>query len=132
MNDNYNENEQNSVPQEEDNEYVYKSVMDGRTKSRAWSVASLCVAIASVLCCCSPWCAVGFGALGIIFAIISRNRIGYFDGPAIAGLIVAIFGVVFGISGFVFTYLVENTDMFEELIKEMEQYEQEMLPGSEV
>lgn len=128
MDENYNENEQNSTPGEGESEYVYKSVMDGKAKSRAWSVASLCVAIASVMCCCTPWTALGFGVLGIVFAIISRNRIGYFDGPSIAGLVIAIFGVVFGISGFVFAYLVENTDMFADIIKEMEQYQQDMLP----
>lgn len=129
MSENYNENEQknNGTQNEEQNEYVYKSVMDGKAKSRVWSVASLIVACVSVLCCCAPWCAVVFGVFGIVFAIISRNSIGYFDGLAIAGLIVGIFGVVFGVGGFVLDYLVQNTDIFADFIAEYEKMYGEIL-----
>lgn len=81
-----------------EDEYLYKSVMDGKKKSRIWSLASLIFAIVSLLCCCIPWPGAVLGVLSIIFAVISRLNIGYFDGLAIAGLIVGIFGLVFSVS----------------------------------
>lgn len=126
MNESYNENEKKTPEVDEENEYVYKSVMEGKAKSRSWSAASLLISCASILCCCTPWCSVVFGVLAIVFAVISRSKIGYFDGLSIAGLIIGIFGVVFGVAGFVLAYLIEYTDMFDEFMHELEQYEQEL------
>lgn len=114
-------NEEKNEKGFEENEFVYKAVMDGKRKSRAWSVASVVVSVVSLICCCAHWVGAVLGALAIIFAIISRKNIGYFDGLAIAGLIIGIFGVVFGISGYIFLYTIETSEYFEEFLRELEE-----------
>ncbi len=64
--------------------------------SRALSVVSLVTGILSVLCCCLGWTGLIFGAVAIVTAILSRKKLDYFDGMSIAGLILGIFGFVFG------------------------------------
>ena len=105
----------------EKQEYAYMTVMDGKRKSRSWSVASLTVAIASLICCCVvSWVGVVLSSLAITFAIISRKNIGYFDGISLAGLIVGIFGAVFGVASIVFAYVLESTGLLEQYIEELE------------
>ncbi len=117
MNNDYRTN--NGSPGE-DNEYVYKAVMEGKKKSRAWSVASLVVSIFSIVCCCFSWPSIVLGVLAIVFAVISRKNIGYFDGLAVAGLIVGIFGTVFGVTGIIASYAIEKTEWYQEFLKEYE------------
>lgn len=102
-------------------EHIYKTVMDMKSRSRAWSVAALAVAIFSVVCCCfGGWPSIVLGAVAIVFAVISRINIGYFDNLSIAALIVAIFGVVFGIAMTVLTVTFENSPEYQEYLKELE------------
>lgn len=117
----YNEPQQNENQENiEENEHIYKTVMEMKNQSRAWSVASLVVSIVSLLCCCLGWPGIVLGALAIVFSVLSRRNIGYFDGLSIAGLIVGIFGVVFSGSMLIFSYVVENSEFYEELLKELE------------
>ncbi|MBQ9070535.1 MAG: DUF4190 domain-containing protein [Clostridia bacterium] len=74
----------------------YYEIFDKSKKTMGWSVASLVLGIVSVLCCCLGWVGLLMGALAIVFAVVSRVSLGYFDGMSIAGLILGIFGVVFG------------------------------------
>ena len=110
-----------SYREDEPTEYAYKTVMDVKEKSRIFSVISAACAAVSVVFCCTPWSALAFGVIAIVFAIVSRNRIGYFDTLGLVGLVVGIFGTVFGITGFILTYLIENTDIFADILKELEQ-----------
>ena len=111
-------------------DYAYRTVMDEKRKSRSWSVASLTVSILSLICCCFvSWVGVVLSTLAITFAIISRKNIGYFDGLSIAGLIIGIFGAVFGIASIVFAYIIESTGMLDEYIKELEKIYGEDLNG---
>lgn len=112
--------EEKKAEEKEAPEYAYKTVMDVKERSRIWSVASAACAVMSIMLCCTAWCALAFGVLAIVFAIVSRNRIGYFDNIGLVGLIVGIFGVVFGVTGLVLTYLIENTDIFSDILNEME------------
>ena len=86
------------------NEYGKDSgdVRDNRIpaeKSRLWSVLALIAAVLSILLCYfAPVPGIVLGALAIALCIVSRLRIGYFDGFSIAALICAIFGIVFSIS----------------------------------
>ena len=107
---------------------VYKTVMEMKNKSRAWSVASLVVSIFSVICCCTGWAGIVLGAIGILFAIISRRSIGYFDNLSIAGLIIGIFGVVFGVSAVIISYTFENSPYYEEYLKMLEEMLEEEAP----
>ena len=49
-----------------------------------------------------------FGILAIVFAVVSRVRLGYFDTFTVAGMILGIFGTVFGISRLLFYLVVEK------------------------
>ncbi len=89
----------------DDAEYAYRTVMrDGRRKTMGWSVASLVAGILSVVCCCFGYTGVIFGIAAVVFSAVSRKKLGYFDGMSIAGLILGIFGFVFGISMLVMTF----------------------------
>ena len=62
-----------------------------------FSWLSLIVAVAAVaLSFLPPWSAV-VGIVAIVLAILSRLRLGYFDGMTIAGMIISIVAIVFGL-----------------------------------
>ena len=117
------DNNQNHENQYDQPEINYKAV-SMKPKSRAWSVASLILAIISVLCCCNPIIAITAGVVALVCSIVSRKTLGYFDGLSIAGLIVAIFGIVFGICAIVASYIINTTPELKEwwnnLLKEAE------------
>ena len=98
----------------------FDRIMLERNKSRAWSVASLTLSICSILCCCISIASIALGVFAIICAVISRKNLGYFDGLSIAGLIVGIFGVIFGATSIVASLVLDFDAMFEEILTEME------------
>ena len=65
------------------------------------------------------------GAGAVILAIVSRRNLGYFDGMTIAGLILGIFGFVFGATIIIYT-LTLPPDFWEEYFKELEN-----MPGND-
>ena len=72
------------------------------------------------------------GILSVVFAVVSRKTIGYFDGLAVAGLIIGIFGIVFGVSNMILDYLINNTDYLNEFLAEYEKMlEQYMVEAGE-
>ena len=94
------ENENNTQKPEENNDLFYEIFKNGgRPKTLGWSVASMVTGIISVLCCCLGWTGLVFGAAAVILAIVSRRSLGYFDSMSIAGLVMGIFGFVFGCFG---------------------------------
>ena len=78
--------------------YTFQTVMDIKSRNRGFAIASMVLGIFSILCCCSIYIGLITGILAVTFAIISRVRMGYFDGMAIAGLVLGIIGLVFTIS----------------------------------
>ena len=81
------------------NEFGNREMRDfSKPKTMGWSVVSLVSGIISVICCCLGVSGIILGAVAIISSIISRKTLGYFDGLSIAGLILGIFGLVFGVS----------------------------------
>ena len=125
MNNNPNHDNQYEQP-----EINYKAV-SMKPKSRAWSVASLILSIISILCCCSPIVAITSGVVALVCAIISRKTLGYFDGLSIAGLICAIFGLVFGICGIATEYIIQSDPelkkWYESLLEEIKKGETELI-----
>ena len=102
----------------------YKAVIEPRGRSKAWSVAALILSIGSIICCCFSWVGLVCGVLSIIFAIISRRTLGYFDGLSIAAIIVSIFGIAFS-ALIIYTSLVlvndpEFMQYYNELMKQLE------------
>lgn len=93
-----------------DSEYAYKTVMDGKQASRIWSLISLIMAVLSVCLCFIPWAGLVLGLLAVVFSVVSRNNLGYFDNLGLVGLIVGIFGVVFGIGAFALEYIIDSVN----------------------
>lgn len=83
----------------EGTEYVYKNVIKNKEQRRTWSVVSVVLAALSVILCYFSWVGLVLGVLAIAAALISRKNLGYFDKLTLAGIIIAIFGVVFAITG---------------------------------
>ncbi len=89
-------NNNNTTPDEE--EYVYRTVMDGKTPTRLWSVISLVLSAIAMALCYFGWWGISFGIAGIVMAIVSRKKLGYFDKITLGSIILAIFAVVFSIA----------------------------------
>jgi predicted exporter len=85
-----------------ESEYVYKNVIKNKEQRRTWSVISLGLAILSIFLSYFSWVGLVLGLASIGAGIISRKNLGYFDKLSLVGLIVAIFGVVFSITGIAF------------------------------
>lgn len=80
------------------NEFVFQNVMDVKSRNRGLAIASMVLGIFSIVCCCLSYVGLAAAVLAIVFAVISRVRMGYFDGLAVAGLVTGIIGAVFGIA----------------------------------
>ena len=116
----------NNDPYGNSDERVYRNEpLQIPRKTRGWSVASLVLSIISVVCCCLPVLSIVVGALSILFAIISRINLGYFDGLAIAGIVVGIFGLVIG----VFTVVALQSVDWEAFLEEYEKALEESMNG---
>ncbi|HBJ18617.1 MAG TPA: hypothetical protein DDY70_02570 [Clostridiales bacterium] len=79
-------------------DYAFEALGDlSRPKTRAFSIASLVLGILSLICCCSGFVSFVLGVLAIVFAIVARRHLGYFDGMSIAGMTCGIVGAVLGL-----------------------------------
>ena len=97
-------NEETKTQSEEttgEDSFVYKAVMKGDSNRRTFSVVSLILSVLSVLLFVFPWVGIILGFIGVGLSLLSRKNLGYFDGLALAGLIVGIFGIVFALAGFI-------------------------------
>ena len=84
---------------------------DARTRVR--SVISLFASVVSVLLCSLYYLSLPLAAFGIICAILSRRKLGYFDGLSVAGLLVGVVGAVFG----TFSLVISVTGVLDALKK---------------
>lgn len=99
-----------------------KTVMDGVPRSRGFSVVALVLAIISVILCPVFYLGLAFGTLALVFSIISRRNLGYFDGFSIAGLVLSIFGLVFSVFSIIVNiYLISNPEIIEALFSFLEE-----------
>ncbi len=89
-----------------------------QSKTRAWSVAALVLAVISILCCCVYWLGLFSGACAVACAIVSRRKLGYFDGLSVGAIIVAIFGIVFSAVMTYVNVVVMNDPEFIRLLTE--------------
>lgn len=106
-------NEWNNNENEESGEqdYAFQTLnRHGKPKTLGWSVASLVMGIVSLFTCSFGWASIIFGVIAIAFALISRFTLGYFEGKSIIGLILGIFGTVFGVSMIIFIYSMGEED----------------------
>ena len=87
----------------------YYEVFDkDKPKYILWSLISAILGGISVICSLYGWIGLIVGAAAVVFAVISRVNLKYFDKITIAGLILGIFGMVFGASTIVLEVLIEN------------------------
>ena len=111
-----NENNQNGYGSQD---YSFETLMrNGRPKSFGWSVASMVIGIISLVCCFFGWTGFILGAVSIALSIVSRRKLGYFDGMSVAGLILGIFGLVFGVSVLIAVNFLITEEMMEEFWQE--------------
>lgn len=111
---------------------VYKTVVEDKNKTRAWSVAALVLGILSILCCCLWYFGLVAGILAILFTVISRKTLGYFDGLSIGGLITAIFGIIFsGLMGISNLMLINNPEFMATYEQLVEDWEKSLEAGGE-
>ena len=92
-----------------DSEDRYYEVFDkDKPKYIIWSLISAILGAISVLCAFFGWGGLIIGAGAVAFAIVSRVNLKYFDKISIVGLILGIFGMVFGAAVIIVGILVKN------------------------
>lgn len=107
-------------------DYAFQTVMrNGKPKKMSFSVASLVLGILSVVCCCLGWAGAVLGAGAVVLSILSKRRLGYFDGMSVGGLVLGIFGFVFGVALLVITYSMPP-EFWEEYQKMLEEYSKDL------
>lgn len=74
-------------------------------RSTGFAVAALVLGILSIATCCCIYSALPFGALAILFALLSRGGEMKMNERALAGLGLGIAGLVIAIAAFVFMFL---------------------------
>ena len=101
------------------NNYTYEVLL--RPKTRAWSVVAIILGIVSLLCCCIDYIGIAAGVLAIVFAIVSRKTLGYFDKTSIAAIIVGIFGIVLSVALVIVSVVLINSPEYQQMLLELEQ-----------
>ena len=103
MNKEYNEESKTQNTESgEDSEYAYKRVIRKNEQRRTWSVISVALAALSIVLIYFSWVSLVLGLASVGAAVIFRLKLGYFDKLSLTALIIAIFGVVFSITGIAF------------------------------
>ena len=95
-----NPNTENNEKKEE--QYAFIGLFKGDKKSRIWSVTSIVMGVISLLLCFLPVLGIIFSVFSVIFTIVSRRVLGYFEGLGILGLIIGVFGFVFSVCSMFF------------------------------
>ena len=85
-----------TTPPAEGEDRYYEIFEKTKHKTMGFSVASLIFGVVSLLCCYFGWAGMILGIIAIALSAVSRFILKYFDGICLAGLILGIFGVVFG------------------------------------
>ncbi len=86
----------------------------GRPKNIGWSVASCASAGISIFLSIFGWAGIVCGIMAIVFAILSRRALGYFNGWSVAGLLIGIVGTVFSTAMIIIAFT--NPEMLKELL----------------
>lgn len=104
--------EKEAEKQNKEEKFIYKDLFKEKNNTRVWSLASLLAAVLSVIFCFLPILGIILSLFSVALSVISRRVLGYFDGLSIAGLIVGIFGFVFGIGYSILQAVLINTNLF--------------------
>lgn len=63
----------------------------------SFSIASMVMGIGSIVLCCTGFLSLPMGALGVLFAILSRRKAKSMPGMSIAGICTSICGMILGL-----------------------------------
>ena len=97
MNGNQNNSNYNPFDENNDYDYLYQTVTKrGRKKTYGWSLAAMICGIIGAISFISPISSIVLGVLAIVFSLVARKNLGYFDGKAVAGLILGIIAILLG------------------------------------
>ncbi len=94
------DNKNNEGKKTED--FSLKNIVKNKEKNRIFSVISILLATLSLVLCFLPVFGMILSIISVAFTIISRRVLGYFEGLAIAGLVIGVFGLVFCICSLCF------------------------------
>ena len=86
-------------------------------KRSGFDTASLACGIASLVLCCCTYLSILLGILGVVFALVGKNRCGSMSGMAIAGLICGIVGALLGVVSIVVTLAMG--DVWQEMLNSL-------------
>ncbi|MBE6537121.1 MAG: hypothetical protein E7673_04125 [Ruminococcaceae bacterium] len=100
--------EENESELKESEERYYEVFNKDKPKYMLWSLISAILGGVSIICSFFGWGGLIVGAAAIAFSVVSRISLKYFDKISIVGLILGIFGIVFGAAVIVVGILVEN------------------------
>ncbi len=67
----------------------------GKPKTLLWSIIALALGILSLILSPLGWAGLIIGIAAIVFAVVARIKMGFFNGFIIAALLCSIFGVIF-------------------------------------
>ena len=101
-------------PWQGESQEAHSGVNEAKVSSgnRGMSSASLVMGILSLLCCCCGYAGIAFGALGIIFALLSRQE-KPMDTQAKIGLALSCVGVALAVISVLLLLLFNAADMLE-------------------
>ncbi len=89
------------------NEY---NVPQNNNRPGGFEIASIACGIASLLCCCTGFFGIAFGALGIIFAVLTRRLGKPMSILSIVGLCISCAGFVMGLILTIYSCVIVFTD----------------------
>lgn len=84
-------------------EEYYPLPKDPKKRTMLFSVISVILSVLSIGLCVFYIPALILAVLALGFALYSRYILGYFDKPALVGLILSIFGIIFGFGSMILT-----------------------------
>ncbi|GEM_PF-6652277 len=117
------ENSENTVKEEakmptEEEKPLYETALEHPQKTVTYAMISLLSGIISLLCCCTGFGGLIFGAMAIVFFFVSKKHLGSCDFRSVIGLIFGVLGIGFSI----FLVIAALNANPEEILSEMEQY----------
>ncbi len=114
----FNQNQQNNQANQQDPYYVSSNQpytpppRSNRSANNGMSIASMVLGIASIVMCCTGILSLPLGALGLLFAVLTKRKGKAMSGMSIAGMVTSIVGLLLGI--FMLVYLVVFSIMSED------------------
>lgn len=89
--------EPETAAQDTESDEYYELPLAIKSRSLIWSVVSFTLGILSLALCFFYYLALPFAAASVVFAMVSRRNLGFFERYSIMGLVLGFMGIVFGV-----------------------------------